>query len=198
MAPLMRVLVVLAFLTIANTAHAQQDVGMLPNGAVLSWDKLFVSEDVDPNNLVEVPDSEFLRERLNLGACQCSQMAPAFDTDLYYELTMQPTTNMNLQGDVLVGSSCEDDIQFADNCHEVDRGLGDIDILSTMPEKIRVPLYDLINARPTEVGAACRQTNAGSATVYLAVDTDNNGDRDFFSPRPIALSLFTDVTGFDT
>jgi MYXO-CTERM domain-containing protein len=192
------VLAVLTGLALANTAHAQ-DVGALPNGAVLSWDRLFISEDGDPNNLVEVPDAETLRLRLNLGACQCSQNMAAFDTDLYYELSMQPTTNLNLPATVFVGSACDDDIQRVENCHELpSNGLADIDLLSTRPEKIRVPLYDLINARASEAGLACRQANNGAATVYVSVDTDQNGDLDFFSPRPLHLSLFTDVTGFDT
>src|SRR5215210_7614768 len=89
------VLTAVACLAIEGTALAQ-DTGALPNGAVLAWPRMFVPNNGDPNDLVEPPSPEDLRKRLNLGACLCSQAGSTTDTDLYYELTMSPTTGMNL------------------------------------------------------------------------------------------------------
>jgi hypothetical protein len=196
--PMTRLVLALALVCSVATAHAQPaDVGTLPNGAMLTWPRLFIR---DANgDLVEPPDSETLRQRLNLAACTCSKAGDR-QTDLYYELQLTGTTNMNLPGEVLVGSNCSDDIQFPQNCRRItEAAIADIDILSTRVENIQVSLFDLINPSPTQaMEAACTQANGGSAFVWVAVDTDQNADLDFFSPRPIDLGLFTDVVGFDT
>ncbi len=180
----------------AGTAHAG-DVGMLPNGAVLEWPRLFIAD--SSGMLVEPPDSDTLRHHMNLASCECSRAKASTDTDLYYELHLTATTNMNLPGQVFVGSECSDDIQRPMLCHEIPTAaIGDLDVLSTRAENIRVPLYDLINPATTQAGMACAQANGGSAFVWVVGDTDKNGSPDFFSPRPLDLAKFTDVMGFDT
>ncbi|MBA2538272.1 MAG: hypothetical protein H0V17_01445, partial [Deltaproteobacteria bacterium] len=176
-------------------AHAE-DIGTLPNGAVLEWPRLFIR---DGEDLVEPPDSETLRSRLNLASCVCSQVSDAADTNLYYELHLSTTTNMNLPAEVMTGTSCDDDIQQATNCTKIpDEAIGDIDVLATREDTISVKLYDLINARADQRDQPCVEANGGSAFVWVVVDTDQNSDPDFFSPRPIDLGVFTDVIGFDT
>jgi len=173
------------------------DTGTLPNGAVLEWPRLFLAD--TNGDLVEPPDSDTLRQHLNLGSCLCSQASSATDTDLYYELHLTATTNMNLPAQVFVGSECTDPVQRPNLCHAITTAaIADLDVLSTRADNIRVPLYDMINPSIELDGQACQEANGGSAFVWVVADTDTNGDPDFFSPRPIDLGLFSDVMGFDT
>ena len=200
----MRIRILFVLAAITGTAHAQPAVtGMLPNGATLTFERMFVS---DANgDLVEPPDPEFLRQRLNLGACLCSQAdsSATSPANLFYELTLAPTTNINLPGKVLVGSDCQDAVIQDQNCTQImneTAPIADLDVLSTTAVNIRVPLIELISPKPPLVEPAnmCVQVNGGSAFVWVAADTDQNGEDDFFYPQPLHMSLFMDVTGFDT
>src|SRR5689334_5966761 len=103
---------------LGGVAHAD-DTGMLPNGATLEWPRLFIANNGDPEDLVEPPDSDSLRHHLNLASCECSQAMSSTDTDLYYELHLSATTNMNLPAQTWVGSSCTDPVQRVDLCHQI-------------------------------------------------------------------------------
>lgn len=182
-----------ALVATAGVAHAA-DTGMLPNGAVLEWPRLFIR---DANGeLVEPPDSEVFRQRLNLASCVCSQSGDA-QTDLYYELHLSATTGVSPAGQIWVGTGCEDDITRPMQCRQVG-DIADLDALNVREDSFPVRLFDLINASPTQVDAPCRSANGGEAFVWVISDTNNDSDPDFFSPRPIDLDLFPDVTGFDT
>jgi len=183
-----------AFAAMTGIAHA--DTGMLENGAMLEWPRLFIREGEE---LKEPSDSETLLEHMNLASCQCSQQGDA-SRDLYYELHLSSTTGTNRAGQIWVGSGCDDDITRPMNCRQVST-IGDIDALAIREETFPVPLYDLINASPslvTPTKQPCRQEDGGEAFVWVIVDTNGDSQPDFFSPRPIDLETFTDVAGFDT
>ncbi|MBS1120877.1 MAG: hypothetical protein H6Q90_3105 [Deltaproteobacteria bacterium] len=173
---------------------AGADTGMLDNGAVLQWPRLFIREG---DALKEPSDSETLRTRMNLASCLCSQSNAAVDTDLYYELQLTTTTGTNRAGQIWVGANCEDDIQRAMQCRQVG-SIDDIDTFAIRADNIAVRLYDLINASPAQATAACRQADGGEAFVWVIVDTNGDSTPDFFSPRPLDLDKFTDANGFDT
>ena len=194
--PMLRSLLAFGLVCSAAGSARAEDIGTLPNGAVLEWPRLFIRQGDD---LVEPPDSDTLRQRLNLASCTCSKVSADADTNLYYELHLSTTTNMNLPGEVLTGTSCDDDIQRPTNCTPITgQAISDIDVLSTREENISIKLFDLINARADQRDAPCVEANGGSAFVWVTVDTDQNSDPDFFSPRPIDLGIFPDVVGFDT
>ncbi|HEU0031401.1 MAG TPA: MXAN_2562 family outer membrane beta-barrel protein [Kofleriaceae bacterium] len=181
-----------AIASAGRVAHA--DTGMLPNNAQLEWPRVYIAD--DNGDLIEPPDPETFRERLNLASCLCSQSMTG-DTDLYYELHLSATTGINPTGDLYVGSQCEDDIQRPMLCRKVGT-VGDLDVLAVQEDSFPVRLYDLINATPADSSMACRQVDNGEAFVWVISDTDNNSDPDFFSPRPLDLDKFADVMGFDT
>lgn len=194
-----RLLIVLGFATsLVGTAHADDPIGN--TGASLGWPRVRIRPNFDPNAGIEEPaDSDEFRQHLNLAACTCSKVSTEVDTDLYYELTLSQTTNANLPADVVVGSECQDDVQFPTNCRVLDgRGLADIDTITLAETNIEVPLFDIINPRPDQADMACNEANGGSAFVWITIDTDQNGTRDFFSSRRIDLEKFSDVVGYDT
>ena len=167
---------------------------MLPNGATLEWTRLFIRD--SDEQLVEPPDSETLRQRLNLASCTCSKAGDAH-TDLYYELHLSATTLISPPGQLFVGAGCEDDITRPLQCRQVG-DIADLDALNVREASFPIHLFDLINATPTQATEDCRQANGGSAFAWVLSDTNNDSDPDFFSPRPIDLAKFTDVMGFDT
>jgi len=182
--------------SLTGTTHAEP----LPNGATLGWPRLRIRPNFSPSeDLKEPANSDQFRQHLNLAACTCSKASTEVDTSIYYELTLSATTNANLPADVLVGAECSDDIQFPTNCRVIaNQTIADLDTILINETFISVPLFDLINARTDQVDSPCNEANGGSAFVWVSVDTDQNGDRDFFDPRPIDLKIFPDVTGYDT
>ena len=186
--------------TAVGTASAEIVEGTLPN-ATISWPRLQIAPNFSPDESTADPeDSEQFRKHLNLAACTCGKEAPdVVDTSLYFELGLTGTTTDGLPAVVLAGSECNNDILFDMNCHEIaGAGLADINTIALTETFISVPLYDLINARPDQQGMPCNQANGGNAFVWIAVDTDQNGDLDYYDSQGIDLDLFTDVAGYDT
>lgn len=186
--------------TAVGTASAEIVEGTLPN-ATISWPRLQIAPNFSPDESTADPeDSEQFRKHLNLAACTCGKEAPdVVDTSLYFELGLTGTTTDGLPAVVLAGSECNNDILFDMNCHEIaGAGLADINTIALNETFISVPLYDLINARPDQQGMPCNQANGGNAFVWIAVDTDQNGDLDYYDSQGIDLDLFTDVAGYDT
>lgn len=177
---------------------ARADTGMLDNGAMLEWPRLLIQEgDSTSPNLQEPSDAATLRSRLNLASCVCSQSASDDKTLLYYELHLSTATLKHRPGQFWVGSGCDDQIMRDANCRQLDTGIGDIDDLAIAPKSFAIRPYDIINATTELSSMACRQEE-GDADIWVLVDNDGDSQPDFFSPRPIALMKFTDVTGFDT
>ncbi len=199
-APRVAWLGVVGLVCLAGTAHAEVVEGMLPGGAVLGWPRVKIAPGFSPDAAITEPaDSEEFRQHLNLAACTCSKVNKDVDTDIYFELTLSNVTNENLPAEVLVGSECNNDDLFMTNCRVLDgRGVADIDTIPVMETFISASLFDLINARPAQVDMPCNEANGGSAFIWVAVDTDQNGDRDYFDSQGIDLDAFTDVVGYDT
>lgn len=190
---LVRLLAISVLASIGSTAEAG-DTGMLPNGATLEWPRLKIRNEA--GDLVELKDSDTLRHHLNLASCLCSQ-SQAGDTDLYFELHLTKETGVNPPGELWVGTQCEDDIARPMQCRKVG-DVGDLDALAVREDNFAFRLFDLINASETQKTMACRQANRADAFAWVISDTDSNADPDFFSPRPLDLDLFMDVSGFDT
>ncbi|MEO8704439.1 MAG: MXAN_2562 family outer membrane beta-barrel protein [Kofleriaceae bacterium] len=184
----------LVAVVLASSVAYADDTGMLPNTAVLSWNRVKIRENVvDGGDLTEPEDSDTFRQRLNAAACECSRQNVG-DTDLYYELQVMPETNSGRGADLFVGTECQDNIQRPMTCRKLG-SIADIDDLFS-PDDVSFRLYDIIN--PTADGTtACREEES-TANVWVTFDGDGDTVPDFFSPRPLDLAIFTDVTGFDT
>jgi MYXO-CTERM domain-containing protein len=170
------------------------DTGMLPTPATLTWERLLIRPSVLEGGELNPPaDSDVLRQRLNAAACECSRQGIG-DTDLYYEISVSAETNSGRTFQEFTGVNCVDD-ELRDTQCEPLMSLGDIDTFFT-PKEISFRLFDIINPRLAD-DQPCR-AEQGDATVWLTSDTDGDSLPDFFSPRPLDLTTFTDVAGFDT
>jgi len=149
------VLVLLASMGLGDVAMA--DSGMLPNGATLTFDKLFIHEDGNPK-LVEpahLPDS--LWNYFNLAHCQCGKSPSAgfVETEFAYLMTLQAqaaplATDRSLQ--FWVGLQCDSmDTTTRDaNCHQVQGAMGapppvgSINGMLTSAPTVKIPVYDFM------------------------------------------------------
>lgn len=203
--PMLRSLMAFGLVSLA-AGHAAADDAIGDTGATLGWPEVDVRAGfaVD-GELREPEDGEEFRQHLNLAACTCSATSTDFDTKLYYQLTLDRETGRNIPVEIVTGTECDRDEVFDINCHVVEgsNAPGDIDsiFLSTGDTFVEVPLFDLINPRDEDRMAACNQLDGGLANVWAIMDSNQDGQRDVFSVRPIDLSAngkYPDVTGFDT
>ncbi len=177
-----------AALAWAAPAHAEP----LPNGAVISFNRLFITEGGD---LVQPSTPDVLRQYLNLAHCACSQSMAGEETTLTYELTLSADSTTGRGADIWVGAQCDDDLLRPTQCKKVGT-IADIDQLLNNPAQIEVSLYDLINA--TTAGA-CR-VEQGTATLWLMVDTNGAAPYDYVVTQAVGqtLGMVGEVSTFDT
>lgn len=148
--------VVLATLLVATVAHA--DMGTLPGGATISFNRFFLHEN-NSQTLIQPQNGQIsLWHYFNLAHCVCGQFNAStpipnyFETTFAYELLLQgQTTPIHAPLEIWVGTMCDADaVTRAANCHKID-GAGTADIASIMatngiiPE---VPVFDLMNPEP--------------------------------------------------
>lgn len=170
-------------------AHAG-DMGMLPNGATISWDRIFITENGERQE-PSTPDA--LRNYLNLAHCTCSQNG-AEGTAIDYEITLTASTGTNRPGEVWIGTQCDDDTVRNMMCRRLDsQTIGDIDELAVTPGTIQLSLYEVVNG--TMNTAACQQRE-GDAFAWVLVDHDGDNVYDYFSNKSVGSTDM--VQGIDT
>lgn len=174
----------------ASAAHA--DTGMLPNGAMIKWQRQFITQN---GTLTEPPTPDDLRRYLNLAHCLCSQSMTGDEQTIAYELTLSTTTGTNRPGEFWVGTMCDGDaITRSTNCRKLTTPtIADIDALATSSQRFEFPLFDIIAGKDTSAGCPIRE---GDATLWLLVDSDGDTNPDYFSTKPLGNG--NDVTGIDT
>lgn len=176
---------------LAWVAPAHADSGSLNNGATISFNRLFITEDGD---LVQPSTPDLLRQYLNLAHCSCSAAMAGEETTLTYELTLSADSNTGRGADIWVGTQCDDDVLRPNQCKKVGT-IADIDQLLVTPAQIEVSLYDLINA--TTAGA-CR-VEQGTATLWVMVDTDGAAPYDYVATQAVGQTLGAgEVSTYDT
>src|SRR4051812_8280708 len=71
------------------SAHARAESGMLPNGASLTFNRVFINEG-GSNKEPSTPDA--LRSYLNLAHCVCAQSNAGEETTISYEMKLSTVT----------------------------------------------------------------------------------------------------------
>lgn len=170
------VCVAIAGLLAAAEAHA--DTGMLPNGATIVWDRVYITED---GTVQEPSTPDAMRMYLNLAHCVCSQAGAGEETQIAYDLRLSADTNTNRPGELWVGTQCDDDLQRPTSCRSVG-SIPDIDVLVTREERVEFPLYDVINGADNT--APCRETE-GDAFAWVLVDSDGDATYDYFANQSL-------------
>ena len=182
---------VLAAAALIDPPLAHAESGMLPNGAQIRFNRMFITEDGVRG---EPSTPEAVRNYLNLAHCVCSQSMAGDETEITYELGLSITTGTSRPAEVWVGTQCEDDLVRNTMCRRLDgKQIPDIDVLAIRPENLSVPLYDAING--IDNMSACQQRE-GDAFVWLLVDSDGDNVYDYFTNQSIGKG--TDVPGIDT
>jgi len=178
---MMRTLLAAMALAVPSLAHA--DSGMLPGGATLKFNRLFLHESsctgycndgvcVNGTGMcggtqaqqqpIKSPDS--LWHTFNFAHCVCSQqdaatVSPFYENTFAYEILLQnQTTPIHAPLEIWVGQSCDDAIMRPMLCHQImNAGIADIASIQTTngiaPE---VPIYDLMQPEPNNLNG-CEQ-----------------------------------------
>jgi hypothetical protein len=173
----------------AAMAPAHADTGMLPNGATITFNRVFIKEN---GSLVEPSTPDTLRQYLNLAHCVCSQAAAGPQQTISYEVGLSLDTNTNRPGELWVGTQCDDDTVRNTMCRKTG-AIPDIDVLAIHPDNVEVSLYDAING--TANTAPCQQ-RAGDAFLWVLVDSNGDNVYDYFKNQSIGKTA--DVNGIDT
>jgi hypothetical protein len=176
----------------AGVAQAQAQSMPLPGGAVLKFEKLQVERN---GKLEDARGGEEVRRLLNNAHCTCSQANPVTTETFGYLVTLTGSpTGLTRPVDVYVGTGCDDPAKIDLNCLKV-TSIPRIEDIRLNETKIRIPLYQAVNVNMT---GTCL-TNISSATVWLMVDQDGNGNYDHWVttvvPKPFEEAS---VTGIDT
>jgi hypothetical protein len=182
--PITRSVFVCVAASLALGALAHADTGMLPNGAQIVWDKVFITEN---GASVEPTTPDALRQYLNLAHCACSQAGAGDQTTLSYQLSLTVDTNTNRPADVFVGTQCDDELLRPMKCRGINT-IPDIDTLVMRTENLDISLYEAINA-PDNTGA-CQQRE-GDAFVWIAVDANADNTYDYFTTQSLGNTSTT-------
>lgn len=161
---------------------------MLPNGASLTFNRLFIQN----NGSTKEPSPDELRPYLNLAHCMCSQSNTGTETKLSYEMKLSAQTGVHRPGELWVGTQCDNDTVRAMMCRQVG-AIADIELLATRPVNVDWNLYEVINGKDNT--GACQQ-RAGDAFAWVLVDTNGDNVYDYFTNQSIGKTAA--VSGIDT
>jgi hypothetical protein len=185
------VLVLLAVLASGRVAGA--DSGMLPNGAVLTFDKLFIHEDGNPKLEEPVHLPEALWNYFNLAHCQCGKVAQDFvEKDFAYQMTLQAMAAPLTEDRPLlfwVGQQCDSMDLTTRNmrCHQVTT-VGSINAMQQTAATVTIPVYDFMTQIPngSSTKPDCPVTEQDGTLWAIAALPPNGGETfDFFQSKSI-------------
>jgi hypothetical protein len=184
----------LGLIVVSGVALA--DMGMLPNGAMLMWARLFIHEN---NNPTPVQPSDPLKQYqyFNMAHCECSQDTlnetmptgsgsdtgePFFEGTFNAELHFtQGTAPFSLPVDFWVGTQCDNDLYRPMNCVLVD-SVADISSLLTTGGFTQIPvkLFDLMATRdPAAANARLCDPVAGNGILWALARTQGTQMYDY-------------------
>lgn len=196
---MLRTLTVAILVATGSLAHA--DSGMLPGGATLQFNRLFLHESSCTGYCFEgmcysgdgtcggtqsqqqpLHNPTSLWTYFNFAHCVCSQpnaaqLSPFYENTYAYEILLKnQTTPIHAPLEIWVGTSCDDSIMRPMNCHKIDSaGIADIASIQTTngiaPE---VPLFDLMEPEPTHAGMGCEQRVLSTAEWAIS-DVNSDG-----------------------
>src|SRR5258706_5641786 len=104
------------FGVLVEARPAQADTGMLPNGAQLTYDKLYI---FGGNNFGEPADPDTRHRYFNLAHCNCSQakLGPAINFE--YLMKLSATTGTHRPVTFWAGQMCDDATARVTMCKQI-------------------------------------------------------------------------------
>jgi len=178
------VTVLVMVLAAGGVANAQGTT--LPDGSTISFDRLYLHENGNPDfaEPKTVPDS--LWNYFNLAHCQCGKAMPSFvEATFGYLLTLQDATMPSTQPlEIWVGSACDNETNRLMTCRQLtgETVTSIASIQQSNGTTRTIPIYDAMNP---EMGATDCAQRAQSAIVWAIADGDKDGTRDFFVSKSV-------------
>ena len=151
---------------------------MLPGGATLSFDRLYINEDGGGAAEPSTPDA--LRMYLNQAHCVCASAMSGAEQEVSYDLRLSAATGLNRSIELWVGTNCADDVQRPMTCELVDT-IPNIDSAATAPVRATWNLAKLINGK----SAMANCSNIDKAVAWAIVDVDGNGTPGYFLQKDV-------------
>lgn len=174
---------------LVSAGAAQAETGMLPNGAVITFDNIRINVDGDPTATLPAPDD--LRRYLNLAHCTCSEAGVGDEQTIDYEVRLSVDTNTDRPGDVFVGTECDNDLRRGDTCRIINQ-IANIDLMAQRPDHLDLSLFEAVNG--VQPGP-CLESE-GDALVWIGVDSDDNQVYDYWTSQSVGKT--NDVAHVDT
>jgi len=181
--------VLLAFLCLgASVAHA--DGGMLPGGASIEFDKLFIHEDNKPE-LAEPSSEDVQNAYFNFAHCACSQAQSATpiggfnEHEFAWDLVVKNfTTAIDRPLEIWTGTTCSDEQLRPENCSKVATTPNITVINTNNHQTVSIPIFKLMFPQPMASGCSEIQQ---SATTWVLADSDGDGTLDYSVSKGITV-----------
>jgi hypothetical protein len=184
------------------TVAVAQSTGMLPGGATLEFNQLYVQKKGDDANELSTLSGEDALYHFNTAHCECSRQQPGFaEGDFIWEIQLRNRTQtVTRTGEIWVGSTCSSDETTRNtNCTQLTSlAISDIDNLANSPARVRIPTFFAINPK-LSASQQCGE-RVGDAFTWIGVDGDQDGALDYWNSKSVKVDtqpppLPTDVKG---
>ena len=189
------VTVLMMVLAASGTTRAQT----LPNGATLTFDKLYIHENGGAYQEPSDPDAR--RYYFNLAHCVCSKANAGMETTFQYLLTLSQVTGKDLPAQLWVGTTCDmtpSRTPPAATCRMI-QAIPDVDQIAKMETRLEFSIYDVIAG--VNNTAAC-PTDAASGEIdkalWLLIDTTGSGTPDYSLVKNVGQPPGDMAVGIDT
>lgn len=176
------ILVCVAVMFAGRAAHAQA----FPNGADLSFNKVFFDNETpgkDPREPIDDDDSRFY---LNYAHCECARKGLGTQQNIGYDITINMSSTTSRAADVYVGTGCDNDTTRPLQCRKIDsQGIANIDALTAGPRRITLNLFDVFYPLKTDRPGSMCEPLEQSAKIWLVSDANGDGTLDYFKSTDI-------------
>jgi uncharacterized protein (TIGR03382 family) len=191
-----RLVPVILLVMLATSRVASADTGMLPDGATLTFDKLYIQENGD---FKEPLDPDVRRYYFNLAHCVCSKANAGNETKLQYLLKLDRTITPTIPAEFWVGTGCETDESRNNTsmCRQLTTPqLSDIKTVAMRETRPEFSLYDVIVG--PNAGQDCPKDEGKVKPIFLLADTDGMSGIDYSLVKNIGQPPGDTAAGVDT
>lgn len=182
---------------LAASRVAGADMGSLPGGATLTFDRLYIHENGGVYQEPSDPDAR--RYYFNLAHCVCSEANAGKETTFEYLLKLSMTINPSRSAQFWVGTSCDDNMLRGTMCRQLTSAqLPDINTVATQETKPEFSIYDVIAGLNKGQGQGCPRDEGVDRPIFLLMDTDGMGGIDYSLVKNVGQAPSDTASGVDT
>lgn len=183
-----RIVPVIVLVVLATSRVASADMGSLPNGTTVTFDKLYIHEDGSKTAELPKTDPDSLWKYFNMAHCQCAKAMPANFNEVNFEYLLTPggsTTPVSEDLQIWVGPACDDTTSRNNMCHQITGQTKTVSVIQSAKDvHVTIPVYDLMVPGPS--GGDC-QPISGSSTIWGYIPAEQNAGGALYSiSKPIS------------